>query len=188
MIKYKIEHIHADVSTFNGTLYFVVDNKLMLVSVGTPNFNDYGEWRISEITIAKNDYKPEDNDVAQLSPYDISSIEITEKELEYLKLFFYDEKAFDSIDEHIIKMENYLKDNEGSECPCLYQSSFCSGFFDGESELQHSIEEYENEERVNDYYVKTSDWKNKSSIVEKNGIFNILIPIMSGYVHSYLKK
>jgi hypothetical protein len=190
MKKYKIKHIHANVGTFNGTLYFVVNNKLMLISVSTPNFNDYGEWRISEITISKDDYKPEENDVSSLLPYDIKTIEITEKELEYISLFFsyFEGETTDDTDVRIANMAEYLKENKNSEYPCLYQSSFCSGFFDGEDELQHSIEEYVNEKMVNDYYIKTSEWKRKNSIVDKNGIYNILIPIMSDYVHSNLKK
>ena len=45
----EIKHTHADVGMFNGFLYFIVDNRLFRVSVGTPHFNDYGEWRLIEI-------------------------------------------------------------------------------------------------------------------------------------------
>lgn len=186
-IPFKIKHIHADVSTFNGFLYFVVNNKLMIVSVSTPHFNDYGEWRITEITIAKNDYKPEENEV-ELTPYNIEPIQINEKELKYLQLFFCDHQDIIEDNYPTEEMGKFLKENKGSDYPFLYQDHFASGFLEGDDELQHNIAEYKEETLVKDYFVKTSEWVNKEDLTQEQGIYNILIPIMNGYVKSYMNK
>jgi hypothetical protein len=80
----KIKHIHANVGVFNGTLFFVVDGRLLNVRVGTPNYNDYNEWRLSEFTLSTEPYNPEDNTV-ELTPYNIEDIEIDESGLRMLE-------------------------------------------------------------------------------------------------------
>jgi hypothetical protein len=80
----KITHIHARVGAFNGFLFFVVDGRLLRVDVGTPMFNDYNEWRISDWNMSKAPYNPDEDDV-ELTPYkNFPEIEITDKELRML--------------------------------------------------------------------------------------------------------
>ena len=85
MKQFEVKHIHASVSYFNGRLYFVIDNRLFWVDVGTPNFNDYGEWRLSEFKLSHLPYDPSTNAV-ELTPYDIESFFITEEDLQFLDM------------------------------------------------------------------------------------------------------
>lgn len=64
MKNYTIKHIHQDVSHFNGRLYFTLDGRLLILTVGTPNFNDYGEWRLEEFKFSKFPYDPEGDEAS----------------------------------------------------------------------------------------------------------------------------
>lgn len=189
MKKFNIEHIHADVKNFNGFLYFTVDNKLMRVEVGTPMFNDYNEWRIYEMSISEEDYEPRLD--KELSPFEIADIEITENELEYLKLFFTSGKD-QSFEE---RFYDEIFPNSDVEIPCLFANPFSAIIYEGNI-LKYGIYDFEKvkTEDVIDFKntdfkeITKEDWINKESITEKNGFYNILILMMEGYVNSYLKS
>ena len=62
---------------------------MLVVSVGTPNFNDYGEWNISGFRLSPFKYDPNDNEV-ELKTYIDSETKVKFEELAQ-------EHGFDSI-------------------------------------------------------------------------------------------
>lgn len=180
-----LKHIHADVGVFNGFLYFTLDNKLLKMDVATPHFNDFGEWRINEITISSDDYKPEGNDVS-LTPFDISDIKLSDKELTFFKNCFSNDYEL---------YEKYLKNNKDINSPFNYAGSpmLASGFLEGANELTHFINKSDGLDSSGfpmtllDKEVLAKDWVNKEDITVYQGIYNLLIPIMEGFVKSYKK-
>ncbi|AUR85817.1 hypothetical protein NVP1081O_082 [Vibrio phage 1.081.O._10N.286.52.C2] len=84
---HKIESVHADVGVFNGQVAFQVDGRLLLIEVCTPTFNDYNEWRLTNLRIASGKYDPSQNDV-ELTPYDIPEYIIDQDELDFLDKWF----------------------------------------------------------------------------------------------------
>ena len=47
----KIKHLHAAINDINGNLYFEIKGQLVIMFVGTPKFNDSGEWILYEYKI-----------------------------------------------------------------------------------------------------------------------------------------
>lgn len=184
MNQFTIKHIHAEVGNFNGFLYFTIDNKLMTVEVGTPMFNDFNEWRISGISIADQDYDPSQNTV-ELVPFDIADIYINAEELTYLKTFFSEVEA--NIDE-------YLNHNPNAFEPFLNYDSFAAILY--KEGLKHTIndyktvvvEDYKELQSIGYKEVLETEWVKKDNLMVKDGIYNLLIPIMEGYVKSYLSR
>jgi hypothetical protein len=163
----EIKHIHADVTYFNGSLYFLVDNRLLVVHVGTPNFNDYGEWRINEFKLSKLPYNPLDNTVT-LKPYDnFKSVFINKTDLEFLdKMSFDDEITYEKVEE----IKNYLGDNFET-----YTSNVCGRF---KHHKQMSII------RSKDT-IKMSDWR---KIKNPPSFEKILYPILEGFRLGYINS
>lgn len=181
-----IEHLHAQVGTFNGTLYFTLNNKLLILSVSTPNFNDYGEWRIGDMTLATGDYDPSGNDV-ELNPFSIPPIAISDKELSFMEGYFTDSDEF---------YEQYQKENNDNVSPFSYLDGqiLTSGFMEGDSNLTHFIHKENGVEENGacntelDKEVHANAWIDKKDITVYQGVYNLLIPIMEGFVTSYLEK
>lgn len=169
----------------NNLLYFLLNERLMIVDASTSRFNDYGEWRINEITYVKEKYVEKDNDVGiTLKPLkSFKPIELTEKEVEYLEHYFL------TLEEDEEYEEKYN--------PCLYSYMgdylLISGFVKGE--LVHSINKYTGKKSNNgedivelDYQVKEEEWFNKKDIMHYQGIYNLFIPMMSAFVSSVLEE
>lgn len=43
----KAELVHIECGTFNGIAIYRVDNKILKFELGTPHYNDYGEYRVN---------------------------------------------------------------------------------------------------------------------------------------------
>lgn len=110
-----IKHIHASVGAFNGSLYFLVDNRLLRVGVGTPLFNDYNEWRLDEFTISSEPYNPEGNAV-ELQPFEFSDIEIDDSDLRMIEFgsklsdvnYDFDEEEYKNLREEFPDVDPYI--------------------------------------------------------------------------------
>lgn len=195
MTKHTIKHIHAQVGTFNGFLYFTVNNKLMVLTVGTPMFNDYKEWRISDITISEKDYVPEGNTV-EFKPFNIVDIVINDEELNYLNKFFLNTKLEEhELEKYDLEINQYIVDNPNFEIPFLCNEPFCAiKYTDGLKHIIHDYQPINNDNPFKTFHsvgykeVLTNEWIQKENIMVKDGIYNLLIPIMEGYVKSYLSQ
>ncbi len=76
-----IKHIHATTNSFNPTVYFTLDGRLLSFEVCTPAFNDYNEWRVSFMGLTKLEYKH--NEEVQLNPLKgLSEIKIDDESYE----------------------------------------------------------------------------------------------------------
>lgn len=167
----EIKHIHADCNFFNGRLYFLVENRIMYVEVGTPNFNDYGEWRISGISYSKHQYNPGDNEV-ELIPYEnIKPISINETDFEFLnyisKMGFNEEGLSD--EESKVFVEKFGE----------YNDELAGGMIEGEETFTIFKEDPRTE-------VKYDEWL-KVSDDEKTSFEKIIYPILVGFKEGYLK-
>lgn len=78
----ELKNIHVALGRYSGNIYFQVENFLLSIQVGTPLFNNYGEWNILDLAI--NDYNPENNHVKPEPIADFPKIEITEEDLKYI--------------------------------------------------------------------------------------------------------
>jgi len=78
-----IKHLHSGIDNINGNLYFEVDDKLMVMFVSTPEFNNSGEWNIYEFKILNE--SSENHKMLDLKPYNIADISLSEKEFKFLK-------------------------------------------------------------------------------------------------------
>lgn len=161
-----LKKIHENLGAFNGSVFYEVNGLLMSLHIGTPNFNDYGEWNIYEISI--NHYKPEENTI-ELKPGKEFQIEITDKEFETLISYFGNSVEF-------ITEINGSYDND-----LLYP-------FSDKAVLTYGISE-EKEEVV--YNAKTDLFDNVNIYLnsEENDfpIYKILIPIMREIKNFYNK-
>ncbi len=158
--------LHENLGTFNGSVYYEMNGLLVSISMGTPNFNDYGEWNIYEISI--NHYKPEENSI-ELRPGKAFSMEITEDEFKSLISYFGNSVEF-------ITEINGSYDND-----LLYP-------FSDRAVLTYGITEEKIEVVYNN---KTDSFDNVDMYLngEKNDfpIYKILIPIMREIKNFYNK-
>lgn len=168
-----IKHIHQSIGMFNGTLYFTLNNKLLTIDVITPSFNDFYEWRLQEMSISEEDYKPSENTI-ELTPFKMKDIIISDAEAEFISLSYTDEGAIINLDHPF----RYLGEN-------LLVSVKKNG------ELKHQINKSDGldstgcPQSVLDVEVTYSDWQAYPDIMCKQGMYNILIQIMEGLVAEY---
>jgi hypothetical protein len=166
----EIKHIHAGVTYFNGALYFVVDNRLLHIGVSTPNFNDYGEWRISGFNLSKLPYNPLDNKV-ELKPYEnFKNIFINQADLDFLDLMSYDD-GDSHTDEHVEKIKEALGDKFET-----YTDELAGGRFKYQKQISII--------RSNDI-IKMSVWR---KIKNPPSFEKILYPILEGFRLGYINS
>lgn len=169
----EIKHIHSNVGGYNGGIYFLVDGRLLYVSVGTPHFNDYNEWRISEFRLASEKYVAEDNEV-ELTPYEgFESVFINENDLEYLttssKIFNINYDATDEEAESFVKKFGEFDEELAG---VLYKDFDDLHIYD--KELDKEV-----------YYL---DWENSSDEDKDKNTYNkIFYPIINSYMKGYRK-
>jgi len=80
-----LEHLHANINGTNGNIYFDLKGKLVVMFVGTPEFNDSGEWILYEYKLLNE--SSENHKLLNLTPYNIEDIEL--KDTDYLTLDFF---------------------------------------------------------------------------------------------------
>lgn len=175
----QITSLHASIGTFNGTIYFLVDGRLLTMEVCTPNFNDYNEFRISDIRLAKKEYEPEGNTV-YLTPYDIKPFEIDEKELAFLdKWFTSSEIDFENEADNESSPFHYLDPN----LP-LTSCNFDTGY-------RHAVfHKGDWQEELDCFKVRNDTWKltteiPKAKLYEDGGMYSLLAHISEGIFNNY---
>lgn len=193
MRAHTIESLHHNVHRFNGKMYFLLDGRLLSVTVGTPSFNDYGEWRINYMELSSLPYDPAGDEGTKIKNEFFTPISVTDKELAYFDAFL---SYSDLTDEEFYSRTNqFLSDNPGTVCPYDYLSEpfLASGFMKGDTELTHFItkndgkDEKTGEPSVDiDGEFKAADWEKRADITVDQGMFNILIPMMEAFVFKHL--
>lgn len=171
MKNYTIKHIHQDVSHFNGRLYFTLDGRLLILTVGTPNFNDYGEWRLEEFKFSKFPYDPE-GDEAPLTPYEIEDIIINETEFNEFESVCDVWRGDSGLTQDEIKKFNSEHSNWKGEMAC------------GTYKDNDFLTIFNDDDVYNRKDVHYPDWE---SSTDKTLFERIFYPIMKGFVNQYGK-
>lgn len=169
-----IKHIHANLSIFNGQLCFVVDNRLMTVSVITPNFNDFGEWRVRDIHISSKPYDPSTNEV-ELNPMKFPDIEVSDKCIKYLDAISVDDMTDEEADEFL----KLYPDN---------QNETAGGYCKGESVMTIAIDDDEPDGMPTREFIKYDKWLESP---EKSEYTQVAYPILYNFsknFKSFMKK
>lgn len=189
MSKNLIESVHSEVGHFNGSLYFKLNNRLLVLNVGTPSFNDYSEWRIGDMSYALKDYDPSGDEVELKPLTDFTPIQLSDKEVDFLDTFATTEQ---SEEDFYLRCQDFKSKHNDAVSPWDYAGEplLASYFLKGESKMTHQI--FKNTGFDNDgipswdldFNVNSSNWVNKKDISVNQGIYNILIPIMEAYVAS----
>lgn len=181
MKKYTIKHTHAQVGHFNGSLYFIVDNRLLRVGVHTPNFNDFGEWRLDGFVLSDVPYDPSTNTVS-LTPYsNFKDIKINETDLKFLDLFSKTHKddITDKEINSIIKILHEISPN--------FNPSLAGGRYKGEKDFTIFNDiEYEDGSSTRED-IKYKKWKSIDESL-KTPFEKIFYPILYQFRKEYLKK
>lgn len=206
MKTYPVKHIHLGDNGFSGIIGFVVDNRLFNFNFISPSFNDYAEIRITSAAISLEAYQPETNEVELTPSKSIPDFEITQKELDFLELYFSSdyvnnykylthEKSGSVYDERNIdqdKLNDFIaKYGEKPVFPFDYLApdEFCVATFldmtSKEQKLSDLLTLFVPIKRNKcDYFdsnkIKLSDWSNKNDITERLGMFNFFVPVLNG--------
>lgn len=171
----KLEILHYGKSAYNPSVYYKFDNRLIRFEVCTPNFNDYGEWRLTIDNISNDTYEPGNNTAVLevldgLKDFDLTTELVTflndmgilfqlEKEEESTK----NDKAYNSITE---KYTNGIYD-------FTHYDEFCMGMVDGEMKLC-----------IEDDYLSYEEWEKQ----EDRHIFHkFMAPILNNIVETLMK-
>lgn len=169
----EIKHLHGSTGLFNGRIVFLVKNRLMTVRYCTPNFNDYGEYRISEFSYSKHEYKPEDNQI-ELEPYKgFKSIFISDEDFKLLELIskFGDEDFnSDGFDYYVDNENNFMDELRG-------------GMMEGEKTMTI----FNDKDRFNPIEVKYDKWLELDDD-KKTPFENIFYPILIGFKEGWLNR
>lgn len=85
MKKYILKNIHSSVGSLNGSLYFTLNERLLRIDIGTPNFNDYNEWRLEGINYSPLLYNEKENS-GKLKPLGMKNISLNCDDLIFLEI------------------------------------------------------------------------------------------------------
>lgn len=205
MKTYKLEPSHFQKSVFQCCASFLLDGRLIHFEFGTPNFNDYSEWRLDEIKFSDLPYDPSQNDEGfVLKPIqNFPHIELTERELEWLGHFFSFEMANGLDDDEQIEAFN----NKSKELLDKYPNSVNPFDYIGLERPLTSVTYVETPNEMTHYIydetgfdsnnepeysiveeVLTSDWEMKEDITHHHGLYNLLIPIMEETKKAWLSE
>lgn len=178
----QITSVHANVGVFNGAVYLLVDDRLLSMTVCTPNFNDYNEFRLDNIRLAQENYQPEGNTV-ELAPYDIEPFEIDEKELAFLdKWFASEEVEFENEEDYVDSPFNYLDPNQP-----MVSCNFDTGY-------RHAVFLKEDwQEELDCFKTRDDTWKlineiPKAKLYEDGGMYCLLAHISEAIFKNYYKR
>lgn len=164
----EVKHIHANVG-MNGQLYYIVDDRLLIVSVCSPNFNDYGEFRIGEFKLSSEKYNPSANE-CKLNPYIIESFFINAEDLLYLDtLSAYLFSAYDSPK----RDANYKTFIDKYVEPDEIEEELCGGILKNKDIVIIKDNEYITQEK----------WNKSES---KSHFEKIAYPLLYGFISGYI--
>lgn len=204
MNTHKMKLIHHSASCYQIEATFLLNNRLLTLEIGTPNFNDYNEWRLSEIIFSSEDYKPEENEI-ELTPIEnFPEFELTDDEVKWLNFFFQDE-VFDVLyktgkekDDFDKKTELFLKQNPNFVDPFEYlgyEHPLISVYYEHrQDELTHYIRDEtgvrSTGEPMHDVVdeIPSSEWENKDNITVHHGLYNLMIPIIEAISKNYYEN
>lgn len=173
----KIKHIHAHVSIFNGYLYFIVKDRLFKVGLSTPNFNDYGEWRLDSFYLSTEPYNPETNTV-ELKPYPkFKTVSINEEDFLYMEAISKIHNDDDLTD--VERAQIIEKHGEVIDC-----SNYRGGIIEGESKHGFTMIVW-NDEKKDNLYIRMKDWRKLEDEL-KHPFEKIFFPIMESFRKGYL--
>lgn len=169
----EVKHMHENVGVFNGSLYFLIKEHLFRVDVGTPHYNDYNEWRLSDFTISQDPYDASGNEV-ELVPYEkFEPIFISEDDFNFLLTASKAMNGDLSEEEHeeLNKKDSYFAEY-GEELSGVRYKDFDDLHF------------YNQETDSEIYYL---DWVNKDEN-DKTPFEKIFYPIINGFMKGYCNK
>lgn len=202
MTSHKLETIHLDDSFYNCRAFFLLDGRLLQFNIGTPNFNDYDEWRLDSIVYADEPYEPEANDVNLKPISNFPDIFLSDEEVEWLGHFFspLSDKGFDTDKEAdaFDEKSNELCDRiNGAVNPfdyMGYERPLTSVYFTGETDnLTHYIFDETDVDKNDEpvfgivFEVQTQQWEPKENITVHHGLYNMTIPAMEAIRTEYYK-
>ena len=207
MKKYQVKHVHFQNNGLSGIVGFLVDNRLFNFKFITPAYNDYFEFRILSAAISSKAYQPKENDFELTPSQYIPDFEITQKELDFLDLYFeysyvskykyqthekndviYDNR---NIDQN--KLNDYI--NKYSEYPVfpfdyLNPDEFCCAtLLDLNKPERNKCQDFLTlfvpiKRNKCEYFdsdkINISDWKDVDDITKRLGLFNLFIPTLNG--------
>lgn len=177
----EITPLHSGIGVFNGTLYFLLNERLLTIEVGTPNFNDYNEFRFRELMLSPEKYKPEENTI-EIEPFDFKPFTIDQKELEYLERWFSNNEIGE--DEDISDSPYHYLDAD----TLMTSVNFVSGY----KHMIHNPSDWC--EKSNYFIFKDENWKlsseltNTPRLYESGGMQRLLVHISeAAFKHFYGK-
>ena len=104
-----LEHLHANINGNNGNIYFDLKGNLVVMFLGTPEFNDSGEWILYEYKLLNESSENHRN--LDLEPYNIEDIELSDSD--YLTLEFFSKYPdYDTYPEYENKMIRMIQEDE----------------------------------------------------------------------------
>ncbi len=122
--------IHTTLNVLNPYVYFLLDDRLILFDVCTPNFNDFNEWRVSFGSFQKNKFKI--NETEKLNKLStINDVIIDDETYTMLTDMGNMEDESISDDEYEALVSKYDHDGSGF-CEC---DEFVGGFGENETLL-----------------------------------------------------
>lgn len=212
-IMIKVEHIHFDATNgFSGVVGFLVDNRLFKIHFITPLFNDFKEFRITSAFISNQAYDPENNTVSLSPSKHIPDFYISQKELDFLDLYF----NYDYVSKY--KYQTYNKNNT------VYSDSKLD-----QQKLNHYISQYgekpffpfdylnadefciatlidttdKDNKIINDYLtlfvpikrnkcdyfdcskMNINNWTDCTDLTQRLGMFNLFVPVLKGILKEF---
>lgn len=195
-----LKHIHINKNSQN--LYFEILDQIICINYSTPYSNDYCEWRFYSLSIEK---KTEDIDYTALTPLKIRDLQISDNELEFIKIFSCEEsdgfhyityennkKNEDKVLPKIESIQEYMINNPEVINPLSYldYTILTSVWYEDDPEITHHIYKYGKEKdnlpcNVLDQSLFLSKYEYKKNIMEYQGLYNLLIPIMNDFILDY---
>ena len=178
----KLHNIHAEFTALEGRISCLVNGKLAIFKFISPRYNDYGEYRIENIILSKNDYSKEVNNPSnvQLNPMEnIEDIEISDDEFKLLEdlSFYFNSELDEETEENEVKFKTFIKRFE----PVLNNDNLIvGGFLENNNELQIITNR---NETINSNTLSTTE-----QISDDNGMYKILLPYLRESIKIWKEK
>lgn len=170
----KIIHVHKSVGHYNGSICFLVKNKILSFEVYTQDFNSSGEIRMNFEFYANEDYNPNKNKV-EPTPYDdFDDIFINEEDLNFLIEL---DKEINDFSMNLKRNEKFYKKYkflyEKHENEEYIEDALSCCFYEGDEELTF---------KQNNKEIKYSELK------FENSYERIFYPILNQFVKNYYEN
>jgi len=180
-MSYKLVHKHAEVGHYNGWLYFEVNERLVRVGVGTPNFNDYNEWRLSEFAISEDKHDPKDDNIKpeNFKPLNIPDIEIDDNGIRMIELSYKYTNVNSSLtDDELLELKTKYPDCNAYLAGVMYEEDFIF--------TEDNMYNKNNEKSYEDRQVEFKKWDIKPNN-EKTTFEKVFYPMLKAFAENYYK-